>query len=112
MLDEVTHRTPWAEAALRTATGAVAAADGDHERAGAAVRGGRRDLRAASPTPPTGCWPWRWRPARCRRAGDEPAAEAALSEVRAFALRNDAPGLLRLAMPDAPRTGSGPSHAA
>ncbi|HWG99216.1 MAG TPA: adenylate/guanylate cyclase domain-containing protein, partial [Pilimelia sp.] len=34
MLDEVTHRTPWAQAALQTVTGAVAAADGDHGRAG------------------------------------------------------------------------------
>ena len=33
MLDRVGHRTPWSEAALRTVTAALAAADGDHRRA-------------------------------------------------------------------------------
>src|SRR3712207_1783999 len=34
MLDDVTHRTPWAEAALRTVTAALADAAGDPARAG------------------------------------------------------------------------------
>ncbi|MDT5037385.1 MAG: hypothetical protein QOE03_2570, partial [Micromonosporaceae bacterium] len=33
LLSGVSHRTPWVEAAARTAAGGVAAADGDHERA-------------------------------------------------------------------------------
>lgn len=95
MLDQVGHRTPWAEAALRTVTGALASADGDHHRAGrlhraAAETYGRipattdRVLALALAAP------------AFERAGDRPAAQTASTEVRAFALRNQAPGLLRL----------------
>jgi hypothetical protein len=49
-----------------------------------------------------------------QRDGDEPAAEAALAEVRAFAHRNQAPGVLRLATPSFTSVlpGPGPVHAA
>ncbi|GAB3861838.1 hypothetical protein GCM10029963_67050 [Micromonospora andamanensis] len=33
MLDQVGHRTPWSEAALRTVTGALAGADDNHQHA-------------------------------------------------------------------------------
>ena len=97
MLDRVGHRTPWAEAALRTVTAAVAAAaDDDQARAGAALRRGGRPVRAdpRRHRPDAGAGPG----GRRVQHGDErAAAEVALAEVRAFALRNGAPGLLRLA---------------
>ncbi|CCH20304.1 adenylate/guanylate cyclase domain-containing protein [Micromonospora lupini] len=96
MLDRVGHRTPWSEAALRTVTAAVAAADGDHRRAAelhlaAAETYGRipdvsdRVLALALAAAELAC------------AGDPAGARVPRAEVRTFALRNDAPGLLALA---------------
>jgi predicted ATPase/class 3 adenylate cyclase len=96
MLDQVGHRTPWAEAALRTVTAAVAAADGDQARAGqlyAAAAG----IYGQIPDTTDRMLALALAADAFRRAGERSAAEVALAEVRAFALRNGAPGLLRLA---------------
>ena len=96
MLDRVGHRTPWAEAALRTVTAAVARADGDHVRAGqlyTAAAGLYGQIPATTDRMLALALA-----AGAFLGGDErAAAEVALAEVRAFALRNAAPGLLRLA---------------
>jgi hypothetical protein len=96
MLERVGHRTPWAEAALRTVTAAVAAADGDEARAGqlyaaaAGIYGQIPDTTDRMVTLALAADAF-------RQAGERSAAEVALTEVRAFAARNKAPGLLRLA---------------
>ncbi|WJK36907.1 adenylate/guanylate cyclase domain-containing protein [Solwaraspora sp. WMMA2065] len=100
MLDRVQHRTPWAEAALRTVTAAVAAADGENRAAGelyAAAAAGFADIDATTDRMialalAVAAW---------RRGGDRDADAAALAEVRSFALRNKAPGLLHLGDQDA-----------
>jgi predicted ATPase/class 3 adenylate cyclase len=113
MLDEVTHRTPWAEAAMRLVTGAVATADGDHERAAllyaaaAEVHGQVSDVISRMLALALAA-------AARQRAGDKAGAVRTLAEVRAFARRNQAPGFLRLASPTFTSAipGSGPVHAA
>ncbi|WP_281900242.1 ATP-binding protein [Phytohabitans aurantiacus] len=85
MLAEVRHRTPWVDAARHTlaanAAGYLAAAE---------IYAGIPDAtdRVLALTLAVG---------ELRRAGDRAGADAALGEVRAFAHRNRAPGLLRLA---------------
>jgi predicted ATPase/class 3 adenylate cyclase len=96
MLAEVSHRTPWVEAAARTAAGGVAAADGDHERAAhlhLAAAGLYADMmhetdRMLSLALATNS---------LRHLGDDARTGPAHAEVVAFARRNQAPGLLRLA---------------
>jgi predicted ATPase/class 3 adenylate cyclase len=100
MLDEVTHRTPWAEAALRTVTGGVATADGDHRRA-AQLHAAAAEIYGQIPDTTDRMLALALAAGAHQRAGDEAAAEGPLAEVQAFALRNSAPGLMRLAMPDA-----------
>ncbi len=96
MLDEVTHRTPWVDAALRTVTAAVAAADGDHARAGA-LHSAAAGIYAGIPDVTDRMLALALAVAALRRAGESAAADAALTEVRGFVLRNQAHGLLRLA---------------
>ncbi|HTF10136.1 MAG TPA: adenylate/guanylate cyclase domain-containing protein [Asanoa sp.] len=95
MLDRVNHRTPWAEAALRIVSAALAAADDDAGRAGqlyaaaAGIYGQIPDVTDRMLALAMA--------ARSFLVADErAAAEVALTEVRAFANRNRAPGLLRL----------------
>ncbi|SCF02637.1 Double zinc ribbon [Micromonospora purpureochromogenes] len=95
MLDQLAHRTPWSEAALRTVTGALAAADGDHRRAGELHLAGA-EIYARIPDVTDRVLALALAAAELTLAGD-PAARAPLTEVRTFALRNDAPGLLDLA---------------
>lgn len=113
MLDEVTHRTPWAEAALRTATGALADADADHARA-AQLHAAAAELYTNIPDTTDRMLALALAAAAHQRAGDDAAAKETLEEVRAFAHRNQAPGLLRLAMasPGTSISGPGPVHAA
>lgn len=95
MLDQVGHRTPWAEAALCTVTAAVASADGDHRRAAHLHRAAAEIyLKISAITDRV--LALALAAAATDRAGDRTAAQAATAEVRAFALRNQAPGLLRL----------------
>ncbi|MCI4061843.1 hypothetical protein MRQ36_04370 [Micromonospora sp. R77] len=96
MLDRVGHRTPWSEAALRTVTGAVAAADGDHRRAGELHLAGA-EIYARIPDVTDRMLALALAAAELTRAGDPRAADGPLVEVRAFAERNEAPGLLALA---------------
>jgi hypothetical protein len=113
MLDEATHRTPWAEAAMRLVTGAVATADGDHDRA-ALLFTAAAGIYARIPDTISRMLALALAAAAHVRAGDEPAADATLAEVRAFAHRNQAPGVLRLASPASTSVlpGPGPVHAA
>jgi hypothetical protein len=96
MLGEVPHRTLWVEAATRTVAGGLAAADGDHGRAAdlhlaAAARYAEmhhetnRMLSLAVAARSLG------------HLGDDERVEPVRREVVAFADRNQAPGLLRLA---------------
>ncbi|MEV0154626.1 adenylate/guanylate cyclase domain-containing protein [Micromonospora sp. NPDC050686] len=104
MLDRVGHRTPWSEAALRTVTGAVAAADGDHRRAGELYLAGA-DIYARIPDVTDRMLALALAVAELDRAGDGAAVAGPLAEVRAFAQRNDAPGLLTLARRPVPDAG-------
>ncbi|GIF71842.1 hypothetical protein Asi02nite_13600 [Asanoa siamensis] len=95
MLDRVTHRTPWAEAALRTVSAALATAGGDEGRAGqlyAAAAAIYNQVPAVTDRMLALALAAR----SFAGAGEQAAAEVALTEVRAFANRNRAPGLLRL----------------
>ncbi|MDG4827145.1 adenylate/guanylate cyclase domain-containing protein [Asanoa sp. WMMD1127] len=95
MLDRVTHRTPWAEAALRTVTAALAAVGDDVAGAGqlyAAAAGIYGQIPAVTDRMLALALAAR----SFLQAGESAAAELALTEVRAFATRNRAPGLLRL----------------
>jgi hypothetical protein len=85
-LAEVPHRTPWSEAAAHTVSGAGAA--GFLEAA---------EIYAGIPDATDRVLALALAAGELRRAGDQAAAETALQEVRAFAHRNKAPGLLRLA---------------
>lgn len=96
MLDRVAHRTPWARAALQTVTAAVAAADGDHARAGQLYLAAA-EVYAQIPDTTDRMLALALAAGALDRAGERAAAEVTLTEVRTFALRNQAPGLLRLA---------------
>ncbi|WP_121155881.1 adenylate/guanylate cyclase domain-containing protein [Micromonospora pisi] len=95
MLDRVTHRTPWAEAALRVVTAAVAAADSDHERA-AQLYAAAAEIYAQIPDVTDRMLALALAGGELSRSGERASAQVTLAEVRAFALRNQAPGLLRL----------------
>ncbi|MGI5213979.1 adenylate/guanylate cyclase domain-containing protein [Plantactinospora sp. CA-290183] len=98
MLDRVTHHTPWVEAALRTVAAAVASADGDHSRAGQ-LYVAAAEIYAGIPDTTDRMLGLALAAEEFGRAGDRSDAELALAEVRAFALRNRAPGLLRIGRP-------------
>ncbi|WP_243706387.1 adenylate/guanylate cyclase domain-containing protein [Micromonospora sp. KC721] len=95
MLDRPGHRTPWSQAARHTVTGALAAADGDHRRAGQLHLAGA-EIYGRIPDVTDRILALALAAAELTRAQD-PAAQAPLAEVHAFALRNEAPGLLDLA---------------
>ncbi|MBL6275742.1 AAA family ATPase [Micromonospora fiedleri] len=98
MLDQVGHRTPWSEAALRTVTAALAGADGDHRHA-AELHLAAAEIYAGIPDVTDRMLSLTFA-IRELTAGDDPAAAGPLSsELRAFAHRNAAPGLLALAHP-------------
>jgi predicted ATPase len=90
LLTEVPHRTLWVDAALRSVTGAVAAADGDLERA-AALHRAAADIYADIPNRTDRALAV----AAAVRAG--PDRTDLVAELRAFAKRNAVPGLLKLA---------------
>jgi class 3 adenylate cyclase len=107
MLDRVRHRTPWPEAALRMVTAALASADGDHARAGefyTAAAG----IYAQIPTVTDRMLALALAERELRRAGERAAVAAIAAEVRAFARRNQTPGLLRLGDPPGSGTGWSP----
>ncbi|TCB97899.1 adenylyl cyclase [Micromonospora zingiberis] len=98
MLDQVGHRTPWSEAALRTVTGALAGADGDHRRA-AELHLAAAELYAGIPDVTDRILALTFAVRELEVVGDRAQVCAPLAEVRAFAHRNAAPGLLALAQP-------------
>ncbi|MBX7266004.1 AAA family ATPase [Micromonospora sp. Llam7] len=98
MLDRVGHRTPWSEAALRTVTGALAGADGDHRRA-AELHLAAAEIYAGIPDVTDRMLALTFAVRELESAGDRAAAGPLLVELRAFAHRNGAPGLLALAHP-------------
>ncbi|MFG3420566.1 ATP-binding protein [Micromonospora sp. NPDC049460] len=100
MLDRVGHRTPWSEAALRTVTGALAAADGDHRRAAELHLAGA-EIYAGIPDVTDRMLALTFAAVELERAGEPTASRPELAELRAFALRNGAPGLLDLTRPPA-----------
>ncbi|GIJ25385.1 hypothetical protein Vqi01_05470 [Micromonospora qiuiae] len=98
MLDQVGHRTPWSEAALRTVTGALAGADGDHRHA-ADLFLAAAETYAGIPSLTDRVLALTLAAREQDCAGDPSRADALLTEVRAFAHRNAAPGLLAVAHP-------------
>ncbi|HEU4424900.1 MAG TPA: adenylyl cyclase, partial [Pilimelia sp.] len=96
LLEAVAHRTPWAEAALRTVTAAVADADGDPERAGR-LYGEAAEIYEGIPDTTDRMMALAMSADALVRAGREAAAAGILRQVRTFAVRNRAAGLLRLA---------------
>jgi hypothetical protein len=85
MLTDVPHRTPWVEAALRSAIGAIAAADGDRTRAAALHRA------AADIYTEIGNVTDRMLSLAAAVRADP--GDAAADEVREFAAKRGAPGL-------------------
>ncbi|WP_243707649.1 adenylate/guanylate cyclase domain-containing protein [Micromonospora sp. KC606] len=104
MLDRPGHHTLWSEGARRTVTGALAAADGDHRRAGELHLAGA-EIYGRIPDVTDRMLALALAAAELTLARD-PAARAPLVEVRAFALRNEAPGLLDLAGRPVPEAGT------
>ncbi|MEV2240247.1 adenylate/guanylate cyclase domain-containing protein [Micromonospora sp. NPDC049891] len=100
MLDQVGHRTPWSEAALRTVTGALAGADDDHRHA-AELHLAAAETYAGIPDVTDRMLALTFAVRELTFAGDHAAAGAPLAELRAFAHRNGAPGLLALTHPPA-----------
>ncbi len=98
MLDQVGHRTPWSEAALRTVTGALTGADGDHRHA-ADLFLTAAETYAGIPSLTDRMLALTLAARAQDSAGDPSRADALLAEVRSFAHRNAAPGLLALARP-------------
>ncbi|MEH1011591.1 adenylate/guanylate cyclase domain-containing protein [Micromonospora sp. CPCC 206060] len=96
MLDRVGHRTIWADAAMQTVTAALAGADGDHDRA-AQLHAAAAKLYAHIPDTTDQLLALALAAGELARAGAVTAAAQAVAEVRAFADRNRAPGLLLLA---------------
>jgi class 3 adenylate cyclase len=91
--------TPWGLAALSTVDAALADADGEHGRAGQLfAEAAQRYARMPNATEQMLCLALA--AAALTRAGQADRAGHVLTEVRAFALRNRAPGLLRLTHPD------------
>jgi class 3 adenylate cyclase len=95
-LADAPRRTRWSEAALHTVTGAVALASGQPAEAG------RRHLAAAeiharTPAVTDRMLTLALAAAAFALAGEPDRAGPALREVRGFAQRNSAPGLLRIA---------------
>lgn len=101
MLDRPGHLTAWGEAALHTVTAAIADADGDHAHA-AALHLAAADVYVRIPDRTDRMLSLALATAAARRAGDRRLADQPLAEVREFALRNRAPGLLRLTGPATP----------
>ncbi|GIJ21345.1 ATP-binding protein [Micromonospora lutea] len=100
MLGRVGHRTPWSEAALRTVTGALAGADDNHRHA-AELHLAAAEIYAGIPDVTDRMLALTFAVRELACAGDPAAASAPLAELRAFAHRNGAPGLLALAHPPA-----------
>jgi class 3 adenylate cyclase/tetratricopeptide (TPR) repeat protein len=95
LLSEVPLRTPWVEAAMRSADGALANADGDHARAAASHRAAA-DLYGTIPNVTNRIL------ALAAAVRADPTDLGLVAELREFADRQRAPGLLRLASPPSP----------
>jgi hypothetical protein len=98
-LGEVPHRTPWTEAALHTVSATPGSAGGLLAAA---------EIYAGIPDATDRVLALALAAGELRRSGDHTAAEAALSEVRTFAHRNQAPGLVHLAHGATPDTNHTP----
>lgn len=100
MVRAAPRRTPWSEAALATTTAALATAGGDHRQA-AEQHAVAAAHYAKIPNLTDRIISLALAAAALHRAGEIAAAEQALAEIREFARRNRAPGLLSLADPPA-----------
>jgi class 3 adenylate cyclase/predicted ATPase len=101
MLEEGGNLTPWGSAALDTVDAVVADADGEHDRAADLfIEAAQRYARMPNTTERMLCLALA--AGALTRAGQTGRAEPLLAEVRAFALRNRAPGLLQLTHPGRP----------
>jgi predicted ATPase/class 3 adenylate cyclase len=98
MLRQATHLTRWGQAAQHTVNAALADADGDHGRA-AELYTGAAEVYAQIPNTTERMICLALAAGALTRADQTAPAELLLAEVRAFALRNRAPGLLRLTHP-------------
>ncbi|GAA2517580.1 hypothetical protein GCM10010201_13040 [Pilimelia columellifera subsp. columellifera] len=98
MLENLTYSTPWAEAARHLVLGSLAAADGKHADAGDAYATAARIFEEI-PDVTDRMLALALAAGSYSRAGDHQSAGVALAEVRPFAARNRAPGVLWLAAP-------------
>jgi tetratricopeptide (TPR) repeat protein len=97
MLDRAGHRTPWAEAALHTVTASLASYAGEHRRAGERHLAAA-DIYAQIPDNTDRMLALALAASTLSRwTGGRRQAEDLLDEVRDFARRNRATGLLRIA---------------
>lgn len=95
MLERVEHHTVWTEAAGRTVAAVTAGAAGDHRRA-ARLHTAAAGIYAGIPDVTDRFFSSCLAVGELRRGAEEDAR--LLAEIRAFTARNEAPGLLRLAL--------------
>jgi hypothetical protein len=101
MLEQGGNLTAWGKAALDTVDAVIADADGEHAQA-AELFTEAADRYARMPNITERMICQALAAGTLTRAGQTEHAEQLLAEVRAFALRNRAPGLLRLTQPGRP----------
>jgi class 3 adenylate cyclase len=101
MIEPASYLTPWGKAALHVVTAAIADADGEHARAGE-LYAGVAQIYARMPNTTEQYLALALAAGALSRVEDGQPARAVLAEVRAFAMRNHAPGLLNLTHPSAP----------
>ena len=95
MLERVEHHTVWTEAAGRTVAAVTVGAAGDHRRA-ARLHTAAAGIYAGIPDVTDRFFSSCLAVGELRRGAEEDAR--LLAEIRAFTARNEAPGLLRLAL--------------
>jgi hypothetical protein len=110
MIEQGGSLTPWGRAALCTVESAIADADGVHGRA-ADLLVEAAALYARMPNTTEQMFCLALAAGALTRAGQTERADQMLTEVRAFALRNRAPGLLRMAESGRPDTAWSPDLA-
>jgi predicted ATPase/class 3 adenylate cyclase len=110
MLEQGGNLTPWGTAALDTVDAVIADADGEHVRAAELFsQAAERYGRMPNTTERMLCLALA--AGALARAGEHDRAEQLLGEVRAYAGRNRAPGLLRLTHPGGPAASWSPDLA-
>jgi hypothetical protein len=101
LIEPASYLTPWGRAALQVVTAAIADADSEHTRA-AELYAEAAQIYARIPNTTEQHLAMALAAGALSRVEDGQPARALLAEVRAFAMRNHAPGLLNLTHPSTP----------